>query len=182
MIQFEPKKIFQRKYHGSRIVLRPIERNDANEIFKLVFQSDLYKFTFIPKRYSLQTTRKWIIKQIEIPQVLLITFPKDDKIIGTIGIVADDFKKRHWEIGYWLGQKYRGRGYMREALNIFLQKVKKHTPIRKVSAKVFVGNNGAIKLLRSVGFIREGLLRNHFYHNSKMKSVVMFGYYVKRTK
>lgn len=105
MAQFESKIFFQRKYGGSHIILRPIGKNDTNGIFKLVFQSDLYKFTFIPKQYSLQTARKWITKQIKIPQVLLITLPQNDKIIGTIGVVADDSKKHHWEIAYWLGQK-----------------------------------------------------------------------------
>ncbi len=176
---FESKNFFKNIYRNNDVILRPVKRSDVNKIFKLVSQSDLYKFTFIPKQYSLQIAQDWVARQIKFPQVLLIESSKHSEIVGVIGIVVDDSKKHHWEIAYWLGKKFRGKGYMREALVLFLQQVKKYTPIKKISARVFIKNNSSIKLLKSSNFFQEGLLHNHFYHNKKMKSVIMFGYCIK---
>ena len=178
MIQLESKKFFRRRYNGDCVVLRPVESKDADEIFRLISRNDLYKFTFIPKQYSLQIAKEWIKKQKKLPQTMIIVQTESKEIMGVIGIVSDDFCKQHWEIAYWLGQQYRGKGYMREALNLFLQQVKKCTPIRKISAKVFVGNPRSVRLLKYAGFAREGLLQNHFYHNGKMKSVIILGRYI----
>jgi len=179
MTKFESKKFFRRSFKSNRIALKPVKKKDAGEIFNLVSGSDLHKFTFVPKQYSLQIAKEWIRKQNKFPQTFVIVLTKDKAIIGVIGVVSDDFRKRHWEIAYWLGQAYRNKRYMREAIDLFIQQAKKYTPIRKISAKVFVGNNRSIKLLQSISFIKEGLLRNHFYHNGRMKSIIVFGYCIK---
>lgn len=169
------QNFFQQTYQGSSVLLRPINKDDIGHIFDLVYRGDLHQFTFIPKKYSLSTAKGWVEKQIKNPQTFAIVLSEDQKMIGVMGIVVDDFSKRHWEIAYWIGQKYRGKGYMRDALRLFIEKVRQDTPIKKISARVFLKNAISLELLKSTGFSREGLLQNHVYHNRQMKSVVIMG-------
>ena len=179
MDKLRSKDFFTRSYKNSYVLLRPPKLGDVDQISSLLSGSDLYKFTYIPKKYDLGNAEKWVRQQMDQPLMLVIMPKEIRKIVGVIGVVVDDFCKRHWEIAYWLGEKYRGKGYMQGALRIFLQGVKKNTPIEKVSARVFVGNTPSIKLLLSSGFTKEGVLRKHFFHNGKMKSVVFMGLQVR---
>src|SRR3989344_5425164 len=179
MNELKSKDFFTRSHKNSHILLRPIKLGDVDQIFSLLSGSDLYKFTYIPKKYGLRDAEKWVRQQMDHPLMFAIVPTEIRKIIGVIGVVVDDFRKRHWEIAYWLGEKYRGKGYMQGALRIFLQGVKKSTPIEKISARVFVENAPSIKLLLSGGFTKEGVLQKHFFHNGKMKSVVFMGLQVR---
>ena len=179
MKKLKSVKFFRQKYQGSAISLCSIKLDDVDQVFNLLYQGDFHQFTFIPKEYSYSMAKNWVEKQVKNPQTFAIFLPEYKKMIGVIGIVVDDFSKCHWEISYWLGQKYRGKGYMKEALNLFLKKVKQDTPIKKISARVFLKNSKSLKLLKESGFIKEGLLQNHFCHNSQMKSVVIMGLRIK---
>lgn len=173
------KNFFEHSFFTNQVILRPVHSQDARQIFVLAHKSDLYKHTYIPKNYSYLTAKKWVEQQLKKPRTLLIENRETGAIMGTIGVVDGDEAKRQCEIAYWVGSRYRRLGYMRVALGLFLRNLASHTMIRKVSARVFIQNKRSLRLLESRGFIKEGVLKNHLYHNGKMKSVVIMGYIIK---
>lgn len=66
------------------------------------------------------------------------------------------------EIGYALSTEFQGRGLMADALRILMADLFEHTAIRRIEARCAVGNRASQRVLDSVGFKREGLLRGYF--------------------
>jgi len=63
------------------------------------------------------------------------------------------------DVGYWLGFPYWGRGVMSEALSALLQFGFDTLDYAKIEAEVFLNNQRGLRLVESVGMIREGVIR-----------------------
>lgn len=78
-------------------------------------------------------------------------------------LTASDWnpRNRSMEIGYYLCQEWRGKGYMRCALQTFCCKLFVDRGCNKVMAQTGAFNLSSIRLLESCGFRRDGVLRQH---------------------
>jgi ribosomal-protein-alanine N-acetyltransferase len=90
-------------------------------------------------------------------------------------LVLDDLRPAGWitlviinwghglaEIGYALSTEFQGRGLMPDALRVLLADLFDNTTVRRVEARCAVSNRASQRVLDSVGFSREGLLRSYF--------------------
>ena len=78
---------------------------------------------------------------------------KPDIVIGGIG--SHGVGTLHPTVGYWLGERYWGKGYGREALTALLAALFEIAPGSVPVATALAGNAGSIALLRGAGFRRE---------------------------
>ena len=62
-------------------------------------------------------------------------------------------------IGYWLGKKYAGNGYMTQVVKLMSNFCFDELKVRKIEAYVYEGNIGSQKVLENNGFVKEGLRR-----------------------
>ena len=85
----------------------------------------------------------------------------DHKIIGFIGIEKDMLRYGVTSacISYYLDEKEAKHGYMSEALKSMLSYLFEQG-IEIVGARVFVGNDASVSLLKKLGFTHEGTLRH----------------------
>lgn len=85
----------------------------------------------------------------------------DHKIIGFIGIEKDMLRYGVTSacISYYLDEKEAKHGYMSEALKSMLSYLFEQD-IEIVGARVFVGNDASVSLLKKLGFTHEGTLRH----------------------
>lgn len=81
---------------------------------------------------------------------------------GWITLVIINWGHGLAEIGYALSTEFQRRGLMVDALRILLADLFEHTAIRRVEARCAIGNRASQRVLDSVGFKREGLLRGYF--------------------
>lgn len=88
----------------------------------------------------------------------------DGQPIGTCGFHKWDQRNRRAEIGYDLTPTSWGQGYMTEALTTMLSYGFTAMALNRVEALVYPENSGSVKLLGKLGFQREGILRDYFYH------------------
>lgn len=81
-----------------------------------------------------------------------------DETAGGIGYVSGtDGAHASAEIGYWLGEAYRGRGIMSEAVDLLAEHIFATTDIRRLVASVFAGNAASMRVLEKAGFRRIGI-------------------------
>jgi [ribosomal protein S5]-alanine N-acetyltransferase len=65
------------------------------------------------------------------------------------------------QIGYWMGEQYAGKGYMKAAIGLLLDHAFGTMRLNRIEAACIPGNERSIRVLEKAGFQREGLLRSH---------------------
>lgn len=80
------------------------------------------------------------------------------------------------ELGYWLlNDKYKRRGYMKEALPFVLNYGFEVMKLQRIEAFVSADNEPSLKLLQSSGFEYEGLLKKHYHVNGVNEDSLLYG-------
>ncbi len=69
------------------------------------------------------------------------------------------------QIGYWMGQRYAGRGFMVEALRLTVRYCFTGLRLHRLEAACIPRNERSIHVLEKAGFTREGLLRSYLRIN-----------------
>jgi RimJ/RimL family protein N-acetyltransferase len=85
------------------------------------------------------------------------------------------FEDGQAEIGYVLGRAYWGHGYMREALSALIDSAFHAMSLRRLEAAVESQNAASTRLLRRLGFSREGVLRERWITNRGPTDAELFG-------
>lgn len=84
----------------------------------------------------------------------------DGAVAGGIHLrQRDDVSRITAEIGYWLGERWWGRGIMTEAADAVVAYGFANLPIERIEAFVFDGNVGSCRVLEKCGFAFEARLR-----------------------
>jgi len=95
--------------------------------------------------------------------------------VGTIGIhVGQDVHRLTGEIGYWLGEEFRGRGIMSEILPICVNYCFEKFSLRRIAAKTYANNLASARVLEKTGFIFEGRLRNDLIKDGQILDSLLY--------
>jgi ribosomal-protein-alanine N-acetyltransferase len=68
-------------------------------------------------------------------------------------------------IGYWVGEKYAGKGLMVEALQLLVDHAFNTLRLHRLEAACIPDNNRSVRVLEKAGFAREGLQRSYLKIN-----------------
>ena len=101
---------------------------------------------------------------------------KTDKLIGFSSINHIDLRnlKAEWG-GTLIGEKkYLGKGIGKTASAMMLRFLFDHYPINKVYAYCLEEHPATSKLFSSLGFKKDGLLREEVFKNGEFKNVLLF--------
>lgn len=157
--------------------LRAFQIRDANRLARLAGVDSVVRFTLgIPLPYSVSAAREWIAGLAERHASgveLIFALSLDQALIGSVGLTLE-LEHRRAEIGYWLGEGYRGRGYARAAVECVCQYAFATLALRRVYALCFPENVTSHRLLEAAGFEREGLLRQHIVKETQSGDVICF--------
>jgi ribosomal-protein-alanine N-acetyltransferase len=69
------------------------------------------------------------------------------------------------QIGYWMGERHAGKGFMPDAIRALLAHAFARMRLHRIEAACIPGNARSIRVLEKVGFTREGLLRSYLRIN-----------------
>ncbi|MEO1659766.1 MAG: GNAT family N-acetyltransferase [Pseudomonadota bacterium] len=142
-----------------RLLLRPPLPDDAAQIAERIGVKEVaWNLGRAPYPYKKSDADDWIER---VPQgwvddtayVLLITHEMD----GVIGCVGLDLKPMDvWEIGYWLGKPWWGRGYVTEATAAVMDWAETAMELRQFASGHFTDNPASGKVLKKLGFVPVG--------------------------
>lgn len=99
----------------------------------------------------------------------------DGEAVGGIGLDlghGNYAKTAHF--GYWLGERYWGRGIMSAAVRPTVEYVFSRTDLVRLEAPVFEWNPGSMRVLEKCGFVREGVLRKSVFKDGQLIDSVMY--------
>jgi RimJ/RimL family protein N-acetyltransferase len=179
-IKIPKVKISELRLIGERIILRPLKISDAKDIYTNIQDRKIAENTLrIPWPYRLKDAINFIKNSQKSLKkrkgfIFGIELKEKKEVVGVISLENVDFEHRHAEVGYWLGKKYRGKGIMTEAgklvLNFAFEKLKLH----RVDAGVFSDNLISQKVLKKLGFKKEGVRRHWRLKFGRWKDDVMY--------
>lgn len=96
-------------------------------------------------------------------------------LIGTCLLFRHDEGSARAELGYVLGRAHWHQGFMREALKALLACAFTHCALRRLEAQVDPDNLASNRLLLSLGFVHEGLLRQRWITKGVPCSTNLYG-------
>jgi [ribosomal protein S5]-alanine N-acetyltransferase len=141
------------------VYLRPVNRRDRAEFLALMQQSRALHEPWIQPPLSSLSFHNYLARtQREDHEGLLICQRSDDAIAGVINInniIRGSFLSA--SLGYYVGEPFAGRGYMREGLKLVLRFAFRDLGLHRLEANIQPDNGPSIALVKSCGFAYEGL-------------------------
>jgi len=87
-----------------------------------------------------------------------------NELMGTCGFHCWDKVNNIAEVGYDLEKKFWEKGYMKEGLKKIIKFGFSEMSLNRIQAYISLDNEASYKLLESLGFKREGIIRDkHLY-------------------
>jgi len=161
-----------------RLVLRQINKSDANEVFSLRSDKEVMRYIDRPLAASIDDAFELIQKINDLLGAgdgitWAITLKESPALTGTIGFWRMEKEHYRAEIGYLLHPALQGKGIMQEALTAVLSYGFQIMKLHSVIANVNPDNSASIKLLERNNFIREGYFKeSYFYDGNFLDSAI----------
>lgn len=161
---------------NDRILLRKLLIEDAQDLYEVLGDPRVTAYLYT-HCYSLTETKQHLkvdllsYRQQGVPSPYAVVHKADQKVIGLCYFHSDDVD--FGEIAFMLNQSYWHQGYMQEALLILIDVGFNVIGYRRIEAKVIEDNQASIHTLQSLGFKKEGVLREYVIKNKRAYDVVM---------
>jgi len=124
--------------------------------------------TLISDPYTDADARNYLESVVGIRPETSFTIEVDEEAIGGIGFtVQPDVAHRSAEIGYWLGEKFWGRGIATEALKAVTEYAFANYDLCRLYAHVFDWNPASARVLEKAGYRFEGRLKKSVTKNGQ---------------
>ena len=162
-------------YETQRLILKPLDKNDAALLKEYLFSNKSFLEQWEPKRnpdyFEIDSIEKMLEfeKQAEDAKqaISLYIFKKDDgKLIGNVklsnivyGIFLSCFT------GYKLDKDELSKGYMTEALKEVVRIAFEEYGLHRIEANIMPRNKASQKVVKKLGFKKEGKSKKYLKIN-----------------
>lgn len=151
------------------ITLREYRDSDVDRLVELANNQAVSRFLVdsFPYPYTLDDANWWIRtgSRRGITRVVEL----DGTFVGSVGAEPGAGEKRkQLGIGYWLGEKYWGKGITTKALTMFADELFKTTDAERLQAWVYADNTASMRVLEKAGFAKDAVLRHALYKHGKL--------------
>lgn len=107
--------------------------------------------------------------------VAFFVFRDDHELIG--GLTLSGIRRgvtQSCSLGYWMGARHAGRGYMSEAVRVVIPYVFDDLRLHRLEAASMPSNTRSVRLLEKAGFTREGFARRYLLINGQWQDHLLF--------
>jgi RimJ/RimL family protein N-acetyltransferase len=145
-----------------------VEHANNSNIAKWLTNQFPYPYTEIDGRAYIE-----MVMNDSINKVFAIDISGD--AVGSIGIfLQSDVHCKNAEIGYWLSEKYWGKGIMTEAIKEIVEYGFKTFDIVRIYARPFSTNKGSQRVLEKARFRQEARLEKALYKNGEYLDEIIY--------
>lgn len=148
-----------------RLQLRSLIADDLDFVFHHFADSDIHRFLFDEEPVSTRAQAQAIIDFYTEPKDTsynrwVLVLKSEARPIGTCGYHKWMKQHRRAEIGYDLAKSSWHKGLMKEALEAVIRFGFTQMSLNRIGAIVHPKNVASVKLLKRLGFQKEGLLKD----------------------
>jgi len=161
---------------SERLILKPVEEEDIYYLLDLRWDAEVMTY-LLHEPISKSKQLEWYRSTIEKDYPFSIFFKKDNKmeICGTAGLYNISMRHQRATAKLRLDPKFQGIGIGTEALRMVIEYGFNTLNLQKMVGDRFDENKAAVNYHRKLGFVDEGHLRRHYYHNGEFKDVTLIG-------
>lgn len=162
---------------GNSVLLRAVTREDLPRLWDLVGE-DLGLRALVsagpPLPRSLAHLEEEFHRDLhaERPAAKFVV-EADGDVVGRCELHSFDQYSRHCELGIALGRQHWGRGYGQDAVRALCDYAFHHLNIHRVQLHVLAHDERAAGAYRRAGFVEEGRLRQHAWHEGSYRDVLV---------
>lgn len=169
---------------GARITLRLPEPSDYREWSELRKASRTFLEPWEPRWSPDELERSAWRQRIrryreDFEQNLAVAFfifeSRSGRLVGgiTVGNIRHGVSQSA-QIGYWIGERYAGQGFMLEAVNLVIRFAFETLRLHRIEAACIPDNARSVRVLEKAGFQREGLLRSYLRINGSWQDHYLY--------
>ena len=169
----------------NKIAIRPPLPSDAQAVFEMVHESveTTYLFqTWCHPGYTVEDAQAWIersesMRAIGAEYHFVVYQPESNRLIGRTAVLHIDQFHRSAQMGSFIRETERGRGYAGEAYKLTAQFAFCEVKLHRLELLTATHNLSSIRGLEKLGAIREGMIRerlkwNDTYHDAYVYSLL----------
>ncbi len=152
------------------IKLRPWNIEDAESLVENANNFEIARFMSdaFPYPYTIEDAKDFIAFATKDEPIHIFAIEIDGKAVGGIGIHPQaDIMKKNAELGYWLGEKYWGKGIISRAIQEIIPFAFKTYDITRIYARPFGNNLASQKVLEKAGFKLEARIKENIFKNGE---------------
>jgi RimJ/RimL family protein N-acetyltransferase len=168
------------RFEAPRVVVRPVEASDLSALLAVNGDAPTVQYLPYAQWQSLGDGEAWLQRMRTLEaggtaRQYVIARREDDEAIGTVLLFRLEAASARAEIGYVISRAHAGRGLMREALQGVCAALFDAGLVRRFEAEVNPDNLASGALLKSLGFTREGRLRQRWAAKGRVYDVDAWG-------
>ena len=165
---------------SKRLYLRPLTTSDAASVFAIMKDPEAMRFWDWPAIRDFETTAEIVAAQIadmEAGRACYWAMALDpaEPAIGCCDLSELDYRHRRAELGFFLNRAQWGCGYAREAMMAVISHAWNDLRLERLWSRCHAGNERSRKLLETLGFVYEGLLRGHVLREGERRDCAIYG-------
>jgi [ribosomal protein S5]-alanine N-acetyltransferase len=128
-----------------------------------------------PHPYTQADASFWFSLLAALPESTHWAIEVNGVAVGGIGVdLGEGIFAKSGQFGYWLGERYWGRGIMSEAVRAASEYAVGHFGLARLEALVFAWNPASMRVLEKAGFVREGVLRNSVLKEGQLIDQILY--------
>ena len=145
-------------FETERLIVRQFRDDDAQKLYENHKDAEVSRWfpneCYADPEEALDAIRFYVdcVDHDHLPFVLGVELKETQELIGDTGISEVEGKPDEAEIGYCIGEKYRGKGYASELLTAISGYVASRFGIRTIFGREVHGNAASAKVLEKNGY------------------------------
>jgi RimJ/RimL family protein N-acetyltransferase len=177
MAEKKPAPPTQPSFIGEKVYLRPMTAEDVANTHHWFVLTEPQSQTCHPLTITTAAEASEAFKKqernAEMASLMIVRIA-DNMPVGRVRYFNWNNLNRSVELGILIDPDEREKGYAKEGIRIVMRYLFKHRNLNKVHAQTSMPNIGAIKLLESLGFKRDGVLRRHYFLNGEFQDGLIY--------
>ena len=165
---------------STRLLLREMQEHDLPEITAMLAEPEQVRYIeFEANESSARCLLDWSLRTAqEHPRSaysLALTFPPENKLIGTCSLVIRDMELREGDLGFILDRRYQGNGLAAEAVGQSLLRFGfEQLGLHRICAVCNPDNKASIRTIEKTGLRREAHFREAHWEKGRWNDRLVY--------
>lgn len=156
-------------FETERLILRPWFEDDAEELFKYASDPEVGRPAGWPPHTSVENSREIIRTVLSAKETYAVCLKESGRPVGSVGLHRNDIAEQddEYELGYWIGKPFWGRGLIPEASRELLRYAFETLGMKCIWCGHYDGNIKSRRVMEKLGFV--------YHHTTEGLEVSLLG-------
>ncbi|MBW6497240.1 MAG: GNAT family N-acetyltransferase [Bacteroidales bacterium] len=162
------------------IILAPVSMEDVEDIFSTIDRERKYLgrwLPFVDFTMEISDTRRFVETAMVAstgPADIVYAIRFQGRFAGLIGYKFTDTANRKTEIGYWISERFQGKGIITRSVRAMIHQAFHCWNFHRIQINVATGNQRSKRIPKKLNFTFEGIARDAELLSSGFNDIEMY--------